>query len=91
MHAVVCDFPLPWTPQTNAENGTLVLRKSLESMIVVEEFGSELPRSPYCGRSFSEPGHPSKSAEKITAFLRPPMELSSLLSSVTEEKLRRPS
>jgi len=69
MHAVVCDFPLPCTPQTNAENGTLVLRNSLESMIVVEGVGSELPRSPYCGRSSSRPGDLSTSAEKSTAFL----------------------
>jgi hypothetical protein len=88
MHAVVCDFPLPCTPQTNAENGTLVLRNSLESMIVVEGVGSELPRSPYCGRSSSRPGDLSTSAEKSTAFLKLPIDVSSPRSSVVE-RLRR--
>lgn len=51
---IVCDFPLPWRPQINAENGTFVLRKSLGSLFAVISDSSVLqmlPKSPNCGNS----------------------------------------
>lgn len=87
MHAVVCDFPLPWTPQTKAENGMLVLRNSRESWTAVVDVKSELPSSPYCGRSVLF-GDSSIPLENSTAFLILLTEDSSRSFSVSEFRWR---
>jgi hypothetical protein len=48
-HDVVCDFPLPCTPQMKAENGMFVLRKILGSSGEQVFPAAELPKSANCG------------------------------------------
>lgn len=65
---VVCDFPLPCTPQMNAEKGMFVLRNilRLDRSIAESGFGAELPSNAYCGATLCG-ARSRRSAENRTA------------------------